>query len=98
MKMTKRDLTVRIASEMHGVIQNDVAEIIQKTLDYISDELAAGRTVELRNFGVFEVKQRKSRPGRNPHKPDEIIPIPDRTVVKFRPGKELKARVLTLNK
>lgn len=94
--MTKRDLVVRIASEMNGVIQSDVADIVQKTLDYIADELAAGRTVELRNFGIFEVKQRKGRTGRNPHKPNVVISIPDRTVVKFRPGKELKARVLEL--
>lgn len=94
-KMTKRDLVVRIAAES-GLIQNEVADIVQKTLDYIADELAAGRTIELRNFGVFEVKQRKGRTGRNPHKPEIAVPIPDRKVVKFRAGKELKARVLNL--
>lgn len=93
--MTKRDLVVRIASET-GLIQADVAAIVQKTLDYISDELAAGNTIELRNFGVFEVKQRKGRTGRNPHKPEMTVAIPDRKVVKFRAGKELKARVLNL--
>ena len=58
--MTKRDLVVRIASET-GLIQADVAAIVQKTLDYISDELAAGNTIELRNFGVFETAQRPYR-------------------------------------
>jgi len=95
--MTKRDLVVRIASET-GLIQADVAVIVQKTLDYIFDELAEGRTVELRNFGVFEVKERKGRTGRNPHKPEITVPIPDRMVVKFRAGKELKERVLALKK
>ena len=56
--MTKRDLVVRIAAET-GFIQQDVAIVVQKALDHIADELAAGNTIELRNFGVFEVKQRK---------------------------------------
>ncbi len=90
--MTKRDLVVRIANET-GLTQNDVATVVQKTLDYISDELAASRDIELRNFGVFEVKVRKSRKGRNPNKPADEVTIPERVVVKFRPGKDLKNRV-----
>ncbi|HCH86874.1 MAG TPA: integration host factor subunit beta, partial [Lentisphaeria bacterium] len=58
--MTKRDLVVKIARET-GFIQNDVAEVVQKTLDYIAEDLIAGNTIELRNFGVFEIKVRKSR-------------------------------------
>lgn len=94
--MTKRDLVVRIAKET-GMIQNSVAEIVQKTLDYVADELASGNTIELRNFGVFEVKVRKSRKGRNPNRPKNEVVIPERAVVKFRAGKELKARVEKLN-
>jgi len=90
--MTKRDLVVRIANET-GLTQNDVATVVQKTLDYVSDELAAGKDIELRNFGVFEVKVRKSRKGRNPNKPADEVTIPERVVVKFRPGKDLKNRV-----
>ena len=90
--MTKRDLVVRIAEEI-GLTQNDVAAVVQRTLDYIADELAEGQTIELRNFGVFEVKVRKSRKGRNPNKPKDEVVIPERPVVKFRPGKELKSRV-----
>ncbi len=93
--MTKRDLVVRIAAELK-LTQQDVTAVVQKALDYISDELAEGKTIELRNFGVFEVKERKGRIGRNPHKPEVEVPIPDRMVVKFRAGKELKARVLKL--
>ena len=90
--MTKRDIVVRIARET-GLIQSEVAEVVQKTLDYIADELAAGKTIELRNFGVFECKVRKSRKGRNPNKPKDEVVIPERVVVKFRAGKELKDRV-----
>ncbi len=93
--MTKRDIVVRIAGET-GLIQSTVSGIVQKTLDYIADELAAGRDIELRNFGVFEIKTRKSRNGRNPKRPEISVPIPERKVVKFRAGKELKSRVAAL--
>ena len=66
--MTKRDLVVRISEET-GLIQQDVYNIIQKTLDYIVEALAKGETIEFRNFGVFEVRARKQRIGRNPNKP-----------------------------
>lgn len=93
--MTKRDFVVKIAADT-GIAQHQVTEAVQKILDYISDELAAGRTVELRNFGIFEVKVRKSRKGRNPNKPENEVMIPERVVVKFRAGKELKDRVLQI--
>lgn len=94
--MTKRDLVVRIARET-SLVQNEVAEIVQKTLDYITEELVAGRNIELRNFGVFEIKVRKERKGRNPNKPKDVVRIPERVVVKFRAGKELKEAVEKLN-
>jgi nucleoid DNA-binding protein len=90
--MTKRDLVVRIADEA-DLTQSQVAVVVQKTLDYIAEELASAKTIELRNFGVFEVKVRKERKGRNPNKPKDEVIIPERAVVKFRPGKELKKRV-----
>lgn len=90
--MTKRDLVVKIASET-GLTQSDVAAVVQKTLDYMADELSLGNNIELRNFGVFEVKVRKSRKGRNPNAPENEVVIPERVVVKFRAGKELKERV-----
>jgi len=94
--MTKRDLVVKIARET-GFIQNDVAEVVQKTLDYIAEDLVAGNTIELRNFGVFEIKVRKSRKGRNPNQPKNEVVIPERAVVKFRAGKELKEAVEQLD-
>jgi nucleoid DNA-binding protein len=93
--MTKRDLVIRIANET-GLNQRAVGEIVQKTLDQIIDELAAGRGIELRNFGVFDLKVRKKRTGRNPKEPANEVPIPERVVVKFKPGKIMKEKVSKL--
>lgn len=93
--MTKRDLVIRIAEET-GLVQQDVYAVIQKSLDYITDSLAKGETVEFRNFGVFEVRERKPRIGRNPNRPNEVVTIPSRKVVKFKPGKVMKERVTQL--
>ena len=56
--------------------------------------IVGGEDIEFRNFSVFEVITRKSRIGRNPHKPEDTVIIPARRVVKLKPGKEMKARVL----
>jgi nucleoid DNA-binding protein len=93
--MTKRDLVVRISEET-GLIQQDVLDVVQKTLDYIGEAVARGEKVELRNFGVFEVKMRKARVGRNPNAPAADVRIPPRAVVKFKPGKEMREAVLRL--
>jgi len=95
MTLTKRDLVMRISEET-GLVQEKVLDIVQKTLDYISEALAKGDKVELRNFGVFEIKVRKARIGRNPNAPETDVPIPERSVVKFKPGKEMRAAVLQL--
>jgi len=94
--MTKRDLVVRISNDT-GMIQQDVLAIVQRALDILSESLAQGQTVELRNFGVFEVKLRKARVGRNPNAPENDVRIPPRAVVKFKPGKQLRAEVLKLS-
>jgi len=96
MTLTKRDLVIRISNET-GLIQQQVLDVLQKTLDYIAEALAKGDKVELRNFGVFEVKVRKARIGRNPNAPETDVPIPQRAVVKFKPGKEMRADVLRLS-
>jgi DNA-binding protein HU-beta/integration host factor subunit alpha len=95
MTLTKRDLVNRIAEET-GQIQQKVLVVVQKSLDYIAESLAKGDKVELRNFGVFEVRVRKARIGRNPNAPSRDVPIPQRSVVKFKPGKELRKAVLKL--
>lgn len=95
MTLTKRDLVVRISEET-GLIQTQVFDVVQKTLDYIAEALAKGDKVELRNFGVFDVKIRKARVGRNPNRPEKDVPIPSRAMVKFKAGKEMRAEVLKL--
>jgi nucleoid DNA-binding protein len=94
--MTKRDLVINISEET-GMVQQDVLRVVQKTLNHISNAVAKGKTVELRNFGVFEVKVRKARIGRNPNRPETDVPIPRRAVVKFKPGKEMREAVLKLS-
>lgn len=91
--MTKRELVVRIAGEV-DLPQQQVFSVIQKTLDYITEGLAKGENIEFRDFGVFEIRVRKPRIGRNPNKPENTVVIPERRVVKFKPGKQMKAVVL----
>jgi nucleoid DNA-binding protein len=93
--LTKRDLVVRISNET-GLVQQDVFDVVQKTLDYITDALSEGQNVELRNFGVFEVRLTKARVGRNPNKPEKDVVIPARATVKFKAGKVMRQRVLML--
>jgi|SRR5687768_10298292 len=94
--MTKRDLVIRI-SEATGLVQQQVQDILQKTLDAMSDSLAKGEKVELRNFGIFEIRIRKARTGRNPNHPGTDVPIPERAVVRFKAGKEMREAVSRLD-
>ncbi|MFZ1072849.1 MAG: HU family DNA-binding protein [Verrucomicrobiia bacterium] len=89
MTLTKRGLVIRISSET-GLHQQQVLDVVQKTLDFIAESLAKGDNVELRNFGVFEVKIRKARVGRNPKVPEIDVAIPARATVKFKAGKEMR--------
>ncbi|MEI6070624.1 MAG: HU family DNA-binding protein [Verrucomicrobiae bacterium] len=91
--LTKRNLVMQISKET-GITQQEVFSVIQQTLDLITGALASGRDVELRNFGVFEVRLTKSRVGRNPHKPEKDVVIPARATVKFKSGKIMRQRVL----
>jgi len=89
--MTKKDIILRVSDETNFK-QIDVKKIVQKTLDYIVDALSRGEKIELRNFGVFKIKQRKSRTGRNP-RTGQVVPVPPRKVVVFKPGLEMKKKV-----
>ena len=95
--MTKRDLVIRISNQT-GLTQRQVMDVLQRALDTITNELAAGRGIEFRNFGVFEVKKRKPRIGRNPNAPKRTVTIPERLIVKFKPGKVMKSKVTKLDK
>ena len=89
--MTKKDI-VRLISDSMEVTQLDVKEIVQKTFDIITDTLAKDGRIELRNFGVFEVKKRAPRKARNPRTGEEVM-VPARRVVTFRPGKDMEERI-----
>lgn len=93
--MTKKELSDRIAEDT-GLTQAQVVDVVQRVFDIILLEVTEGRGVEIRNFGVWEVGVRNARMGRDPHKPEVDIPIPARSVVKFKPGKEMKDAVRKL--
>ena len=94
--LTKRELVVKISNDT-GMVQHQVFDVVQKTLDYITDALAQGDTVELRNFGVLEVKLTKPRVGRNPNQPGSSFVIPARATVKFKSGKIMRQKVAKLS-
>lgn len=94
--ITKRDLVVSI-SAASGLTQEQTLEVVQRFLDTVTDQVAGGNEVVLRNFGAFQVKRSKPKVGRNPAVPGSEVTIPERTIVKFKPGKEMKERVALLN-
>ncbi len=89
--MTKKDIILKVADETN-LKQTDVKLVVQKTFDYMVEALVRGEKIELRNFGVFKVKERKSRTGRNP-RTGQVVPVPPRKVVVFKPGLEMKHEV-----
>jgi DNA-binding protein HU-beta/integration host factor subunit alpha len=93
--MTKHDIVVRISEET-GLARIQVASVIQKTMTCIGEQLALGRKVELRKFGIFSVTVRKARVGRNPNVPNVDVMIPSRAVVRFKSGKDLRDLVVNL--
>ncbi len=94
--LTKRDLVVKISNET-GLVQHQVFDVIQRTLDSITESLSRGTDVELRNFGVFQVRLSKARVGRNPNIPGSNFAIPPRATVKFKSGKIMRQNVLELS-
>ena len=89
--MTKKDIVLKVSDDT-GLKQIDVKKVVQQTFDCIVEALARGEKIELRNFGVFKVKQRKSRTGRNP-RTNQVIPVPPRKVVVFKAGLEMKQKI-----
>ena len=92
--MTKKEI-VRTISEEIGLTQLKTKEIVQKTFDAIVDTLVTDGRIELRNFGVFEVKRRARRKARNPRTGEKVL-VPEKFVVTFKPGKEMEKRVREL--
>jgi len=93
--VTKKDI-VRTISEEVGLTQQQTKEIVQKTFDAIIESLVRERRIELRNFGVFEVKPRAARKARNP-RTGEQVDVPRKHVVTFKPGKHMEAKVRDLD-
>ena len=92
--MTKRDMAKAIAEET-GIPQVRATAIVQRIFDRIIETLVTAGRIELRNFGVFEVKRRKPRRARNPRTGDPVK-VPAKLVVTFKPGKEMEKRVRKL--
>src|ERR1700750_2795219 len=90
--MTKKKLIHSISQEK-GIHPNDVRHVIQAFLDKMTDSLSEGDRLEFRDFGVFEVVERKQKIGRNPKKAAQPIVIPARNAVKFTPGKKMRKRI-----
>jgi nucleoid DNA-binding protein len=87
-RMTKADLVDEIA-ERTGLTKKDVADTVDQFLQAVSRALASGKHIEIRGFGTFKVKDRKSRLARNP-RTGESVPVPPRRVPVFKVSKELK--------
>ncbi len=93
--MTKKEIVKQISDET-GLTQLKTKEIVQKTFDAIVETLLAEGRIELRNFGVFEVKRRKPRKARNPRTGDRVD-VPPKSVVTFKPGKEMEEKIRDLD-
>jgi len=89
--VTKKEI-VKDISEAIGLTQLKTKEIVQKTFDAIVKTLVEDGRIELRNFGVFEVKKRAARKARNPRTGDKVF-VPEKFVVTFKPGKEMEEKV-----
>lgn len=92
--VTKKEIVKSISEEI-GLTQLKTKEIVQKTFDAIIETLVADHRIELRNFGVFEVKKRAARKARNP-RTGERVDVAEKWVVTFKPGKEMEERVRQL--
>jgi nucleoid DNA-binding protein len=90
--VTKKKLIQNI-SQMRGLHPNDVRNVIQAFLDAMTDTLSQGDRLEFRDFGVFEVVERKQKIGRNPKNASVPIVIPARKAVKFTPGKKMRKMI-----
>lgn len=92
---TRNDIVQKIVQET-GLTQGKAFDIVQLVLSEITNAVAKGQKIELRNFGVFEVRLTRPKVGRNPRKPEKSFPIPARAIVKFSSGKLMSEQVLKL--
>ena len=89
--MTKKEMAQQIAGQVN-LTQLQALEVVQMVFDGIIDTLVNERRIELRGFGVFEVKKRKPRKARNP-KTGESVMVPEKMAVTFKQGLEVEERL-----
>jgi nucleoid DNA-binding protein len=92
--MTKKEIAKKI-SEQSGITVLLALEVVQLVFDGIMETLLDEGRIELRNFGVFEIKRRRARKARNP-RTGEGVNVPAKMVVAFKPGREMEERVSRL--
>ncbi len=90
--MTKHELIEKLSEKEKDLNLKDAEVIVKTVFDSMTEALAAGDRIEIRGFGSFQVKHRKSREGRNP-RTGEKVQVEDKKVPFFKVGKELKERV-----
>jgi len=96
--MTKADLVEQVAEAIGpGITKKDCALVVDGFLNAVKLALADGENIEIRGFGTFKVRNRKSRMARNPRTGDPVE-VPSRSVPVFKPSKHLRARVARLDK
>jgi len=89
--VTKKEI-IEIVSEKTGTRKNHTRAILESVLDVFVDILAGEGRIEIRNFGVFKVKDTPARIGRNPVT-KEVADVPARKIIQFKAGKEMKQGV-----
>jgi nucleoid DNA-binding protein len=92
--VTKKEIVKAISDET-GLTQLQIKKIVQRTFDAIIETLVEEGRVELRNFGVFQVKPRAARKARNPRTGNQVE-VPEKFVVIFKAGKEMESRVMLI--
>ncbi len=90
--VTKKKI-IQSISQKRGMHPNEVRNVIQSFLDEVTEHLAEGDRLEFRDFGVFEIVERKQKIGRNPKKASIPIVIPRRKAVKFTAGKKMRKEI-----
>jgi nucleoid DNA-binding protein len=93
--VTKRELITDLSNQT-GFKQQDVARLVDGFIDLLGKRLGEGKDVTFRTFGTFEIRVAKAKIGRNPNNPGNEVRIPDRCVVRFKPGRELKSGIAAL--
>ena len=93
--MTKAELIDAIAEKLL-LKKKDVVPVVEEVFASIEGALSRGEKCTFVGFGVFEVKERAAREGRNPQDPTKVVKIHAKKVPVFRPGKDLKEKVLAI--